>query len=97
VLPDALAFSNDADAMRECSKLAVTTIPFAGNRDPCRALTGAAREGATVTTVLRDGRGAALMRSATERHGPQRADARTARAVHNTVKARCLMLSKEMF
>jgi hypothetical protein len=44
VLPEALAFSNDADATRERSVPAVTTIPFAGKRDPHWAPASAARE-----------------------------------------------------
>jgi hypothetical protein len=100
VLPDALAFSKDADAMREFSMLAVTTIPFAGNRVPHQALTCAAREGATVTFLSVTDMARHTREARTERRrGPQRPAKRPNRksCSYNTVKSNKLKLSKEMF
>lgn len=84
---------------RECSELAVTTIPFAGKRVLCRALNvSPARCDRHV--ILCDGRGAALTRSAAlnaPRPIAARGTPESQERIHNTVKAKRLMLSKEMF
>lgn len=87
------AFGNEADADR--SAVAVTTIPLAGNRrSRPECSTCAAREGATAARRTRSG----TTRSTARTTDPVAVvGTPESQNVHNTVKARCLMPSKEKF